>query len=424
MDLLRLDQTDYNPDVLIEGYSSLIWTERYLDAGEFELKTADILRTKNLLPEGSLISHRETDEVMMVESHLIGKNQEGFNELTVKGRSLVTFTEHRYLEGAYPKKKFKMLREYTPAEAAVVVLWNALVNPSKNDVTIAGDNTRSDLDKVPNVLVTNSVAPGTGINRRRWLEGGQVYPQVVNLLTAGRLGMRTMRPNGSSGRVVDVTISDKGVISYDQRDDILNLRFDVYDGLDRSREQNDRDPVVFSFASDYLKEPSYLWSIVGYETLVLVVSGVGTRRFFRIRKRDEDLSGLERRVLWIDGGEPDLEEIPEKPDRDDGATDQDIQQWKDKRDRIRERNATARAEFLEDLTDAADVALEAHERIRLFDAKITSASPYEYKVHYNLGDKVSLIGEYEFDQKMQVVEHVRTEDAAGDVGYPGLAAIE
>ncbi len=127
MDILRVSRTDFVPNMLIEHCSSKIWTERYQDPGEFELRTSQISQIRKLLPTMSLVSHRETDEVMMVETHSIGRDSAGYPELTVKGRSLDAFGEHRYLEGPYPGKKYKMARDYTAAEAAIVLLWNCFV---------------------------------------------------------------------------------------------------------------------------------------------------------------------------------------------------------------------------------------------------------------------------------------------------------
>ncbi len=175
VEIMRVSRTNFVPDELIEDCSSKIWTERYQDPGEFELKTNQVNKLLKLLPEMSLITHRETKEVMYVETHSIGLDSNGFPELTIKGRSLAAFLENRYLEGPYPKKKYKMAKDYTAVQAAIVLLWNCLINPSDRDVTRAGPWTRSPLDKIPDTVVTNSTNV-TGTSKKRWLEGGEMQP--------------------------------------------------------------------------------------------------------------------------------------------------------------------------------------------------------------------------------------------------------
>ncbi len=250
-----------------------------MDPGEFELKTSRVNETLKLLPEMSLLTHRETKEVMMVETRSIGFDSDGHPELTVKGRSLDAFCEHRYLEGAYPKKKYKMAKTYTADEAAVVVLWNCLVNPSENDVTRAGPWTRSLRDKIPDTVVTNSTNT-TGNSKRRWLEGGQMHPQLLALLRQDKLGIRTIRPNSGPGKVATVTTGDKGTISYFNDTTITSLRWDLYNGVDRRQNQPDTKEIIFHYDSGHINDPSYLFSAADYKTMAFVISSSGVNRVY------------------------------------------------------------------------------------------------------------------------------------------------
>ena len=100
------------------------------------------------------------------------------------------------------------------------------------------------------------------------------------------------------------------------------------------------------------------------------------------------LTGMQRRTLFIDGGD---------------MGDQDYQT------------------FLNVLVQKAQAELKKHGRIRLFDGAISPVSPFHIGEDYNLGDKVTLMAQYGFDQTMIVSEYVRTEDSEGDRGYPGLS---
>ncbi len=65
MDLVRLGAaytTAYIPDLLVEGYNSLIWTERFDAFSEFELKSFDVAGMLSQLPEDTLVSHLEKSQ--------------------------------------------------------------------------------------------------------------------------------------------------------------------------------------------------------------------------------------------------------------------------------------------------------------------------------------------------------------------------
>ena len=54
---------------VINGYTSATWTERYSELGEFEIQTQLSSGLREFLPIGTLISHSNTLDVMIVENH-------------------------------------------------------------------------------------------------------------------------------------------------------------------------------------------------------------------------------------------------------------------------------------------------------------------------------------------------------------------
>lgn len=426
MEVWRLNKDNFIPDLYIEGgehgYTSMIWTERYNTDGEFELKTPLVDWTKNNLPEGSLITHRETNETMMVETHSIGRDSDGAAELTVTGRALTAFTNFRHLEGPYPKKKYKMSKLYSTKEAALILLWNSLVNPTTHDVTRAGPWERDILDTVPDSVVTDSTTKSR-TPKKRWLTGGQMGPQLNALLVQGNIGFRTIRPNTGPARRVSVSTDDKGGITYTNDSYIPNLRWDLYDGVDRRYVTGNSTEVIFSYAAGHVDEPSYLWSISNYMTMAFVISGAGVRQYWRDRASEKTLGGLDRRVVWVDGGTIDLADIPSADDQKDNETDAEF------RARVRAvkaQNTADKEEFKDNLDDMGEQNLDKTDKTHIMDGKISPDCPYEYgpDKHYYLGDTVSLLGEYGFNQPMRVAEYVRTDDAEGDRGYPGLVEVQ
>lgn len=428
MDVVRLGplySTDYQPDELIEGYTSMIFTERFQEYGDFELLTPKIGETLSLLPEGTLISHQESDDVHIVETHSIDEDEDGRKLLKVTGRSLDCFVDHRFVEAKYGKKR-KMRRKYGHVGATAVLLWQAFDNGSNKDVTREGDWSWNDKDQIPNVAITDS-ATASGGTLNRWLVEGILGPQLKEILIKGDLGVRMIRPGpapiGTTGTIVSVetALANRGDIVRTYNPNILALRFDIFDGIDR------RSSVKFQALHGDLDKAQYLFSSQEYKTVVEIMSGIGGADQYRTGT--EGLTGIQRRVASLDAGEPELDSEPERPkDPRKNATKAEKEAFQDALDEWRDDHAawelkrdTVYAEFREDYLKDADRLLKDTRRVSMLSGDISPLAPYVFKRDYNLGDKVTLIGEYGQQETMVVSEYIRSEDETnGDRGYPGL----
>lgn len=436
MDLIRLGppgDTSYLPDTMIEGYSSAIWTERFVSPGDFQIKTPYIEKMLALLPEKTLISHRQTREVMMVEDHLIAVNPEGIPELTIVGRSVDSILESRYVEGPYNKRR-KMAKVYSNTGAALVLVWNVTRNGSGNDVTrqLSGEDNDGDphtwntKDQIPNVSVSDSVA-NTDPVKRKWLREGMLYPQLIKFLNMGDAGIRTIRPPTDSEQQVSVRVNKNpaegnfGDIVRTEVTNVTSLRFDIFDGLDRSHTQSANPKVIFNTLRGDILNAQNLWSIRDWKNACEVAASIQVPDVYR--SGQSGYTGWDRRVMMYDAGEPDFGmERPEQPGRNASNAEWDayeakLAKWKNKRD-------AANEEFKEDSQDEALRELNKFRKLKVFTGDISTETPYKYKEHYNLGDIVSLKGKYGQIERMLVSEYVRTEDFEGDRGYPGLTLVD
>lgn len=79
---------------LVEKYSSLVWTERYQEAGEFILDIPLNAANVNTFQRGYYLKFTDSDETMIIESINIDNNYET-PQLKVTGRSLVSIMERR-----------------------------------------------------------------------------------------------------------------------------------------------------------------------------------------------------------------------------------------------------------------------------------------------------------------------------------------
>jgi hypothetical protein len=391
MDVLRLDPVTYLPNSLVEGYNSMIWTERYLDNGEFEMKTPNVASTMILIPEGTPISLRDSKEVMFVETHSIGVDSDGGRELTVAGRTFETFLENRAQIATVYNTSWLATKQYKTSEMVSLLAWTHLVNTNGQDVTRPG-TVSSTLSAVPGVVITDS-STLVDVAKDWWLETGQIYPTFRDFLGLGGLGVRNIRPSGVTGNVMtfDTTVAPaRGTVLKVSTPNIQLLSVDIYNGVDRRRTQAIVEPVIFHYDSGHIDSPKYVFSSKDLKTMATITSSVGNQDVWLgtgITPPAINPGGLGRRVLYIDGGSA---------------------------------GGQTYSVFLSSLVQNAQIELMKNIRQVLFDGAISPISPYKYGTHYSLGDKVTLLAEYGIEQQMLVSEYVRTEDQAGDRGYPTL----
>lgn len=444
MDFVRLGArytSEYEPDMLIEGYISLTWAERFggANVGEFELKTYD-LSLADSLPEDTLVSHLETEEVMMVQTlttEMEGDGEDAVEVLTIKGKQATEILNHRWVESKYQKKR-PMRKKYSATSAAVVLINQAVDNASGGDITRGDSDPETEgvinnypwntKDVLPNVAVVETVAAEG--NTRNWqLEQGMLLPQLQKILDAQDLSVRCLRPvYPTPGNVATVksALADRGDIVRVHKDDIPQLRFEIYDGQNRTSGEGS---VKLSLMQGHLDKPQYLRSYAEYKTEMEVMSGeVEISDIYR--EGDSGLGGWKRRSAGFDAGSPDIPPEPNKPDEPGNNATRETREdyrkaidtyhtkmgkWRNKRDRIV-------SDFREESIEAAKDALRRARKINMFAGESSVLSPYQYKTHYDLGDKVLLYDGKGTEAVMLVAEYVRTENADGDQGFPGLVA--
>jgi hypothetical protein len=268
MELHRLSgEGVYTSDYIVDGYATLIWTDRYRVAGEIQLTTYKIKETMGKMPLGSLFSLKDTREVMIVETHEIAADPDGAKVLTVSGRSFETFYENR------------------PTLIAAEAINDS--GGDANDITIEGHSSSyaalltlnraksslvSAVNDIPYV-VNQDITTKTMALKDRTIERGDAYTAVLKLLAEDDLGIRVTRPIPGQE----------------------NLVVYIYNGTDRT------DSVIFDVKEGHFESTKYLWSIKNYKTSVYSSS---TRYFTRANRAGlTDATGLARRVGVLDNSD-------------------------------------------------------------------------------------------------------------------------
>lgn len=98
MDLHVLN-TNFETIAVIDAYESMLWTDRYYEPGEFEIYTPVSDEMLEFPKVNNYIRIKESNHLMIIEDIQIEANVENGNHIKIKGRSLESILDRRYVVG-------------------------------------------------------------------------------------------------------------------------------------------------------------------------------------------------------------------------------------------------------------------------------------------------------------------------------------
>jgi hypothetical protein len=364
MELYTLDPL-LRRQYVIDKFESLIWTERFQSAGDFQLDIVSDFRARSLLKTDTYLAMSKSNYVMRVESVEDDVNEDGQKILIVKGRSLESLMEDRV---AYSVAGPTQTTDGTGA--TVDVKWTITDKPADvarkifHDICVTG--TLDPGDKIPFINegtfmpastivepidpVTVEITPTT------------VYDAISQLSQVWNLGFRILRQY-----------------------DMSKLWFDIYVGSDRTTDQQILPAVVFAPELDNLKNTKELTSVEGAKNVAYVYSPAGFQMVYAAGVAP-DVDGFERRVLVVDANDI----TSDNP------------------------NVTAA------LQQRGNEELAKARTYQAFDGEISQNSQYLYGRDYNLGDVVETRNVDGVTNNMRVTEQIFVHDRDGERSYPTL----
>jgi hypothetical protein len=93
----RALDSDFNATSIIEGFSSVIWNDRYSSIGDFELHGERNQELIDLAKNSSYIFNSITSGVMVIEKTKEEFNEESGNTITISGRSISSVLDRRIM---------------------------------------------------------------------------------------------------------------------------------------------------------------------------------------------------------------------------------------------------------------------------------------------------------------------------------------
>lgn len=258
-----MDVRIYTPEMdllgMVESQTSLLWTKRYQDAGEFELQCPITPNNVRLIVRGNLVWIHGKKEAGVIES--VSKRESSTeNRMIVKGMMLEGYMSRRLIRPFYSA-------------------YNKPVEVCMREIL-------SMVETIPMVRLGDLVGFEDTISFQATYKNLLTYE--TKLATSAGLGFRF---------VPDFTEK--------------TITFEVYKGVDRSMSQSDNRRVVFSDEYNNIDNAVYDENESIYKNVCYVGGrGEGSSRTIVIAG-DDTLTGLERREMFLNASDVQETDITE-----------------------------------------------------------------------------------------------------------------
>lgn len=254
-----LDST-YMTKAIIDVFKSMVWTERYDKAGEFEIvvpATKEMAHTVRLY---DYVAIKESEKIMIVETISLESNVESGDVLIYSGRSLESILERRIVWGIFEKNN-----EVNFQESLKELLEKNVIAPT------------NEKRKIPGFVFKMSDDPEiTKLTAEIKMVGENIYEWVCSNCADRKIGWRINAVPGGG------------------------FEFELYRGVDRTWDQDEVPAVVFSDSYENLIASNYVQSELNYKTNALVRGDDDDVTMEIFRQHTPERVGLDRREIYID----------------------------------------------------------------------------------------------------------------------------
>lgn len=381
------DPHPFQPTRLVEGDSSLIWTERFTTAGDFQRVSQDIAGTLSQLPlwqmgsdgnpvldsggrpipANTIVTLRDSTVPMLVETHQISKSLTGAPQITTAGRSLETILDRRSTITS-PVINGQKISPFTDTKQTAVDFVGEVIKK------IINDGSASSADIIPEFtfvdgsgnprIVRPSGYTNTNPATSKTADLGELYSWALGQVTSENYGLRVRRP------------PDLGTTKF---------TLEIYTGVDRTF------TVTFDARFDQFDSSTYLLSQMGWKNIDQVIA-VNDCLEVDDGSIVSSRTGFNRRVAYLD------------------ATSTLTA-------------AAGNAGQTQSMGNLGTVDLAKQLETTLFSGEVSRQMGAKYGQDYFLGDIVRLTGDYGLSQFVRVAEFIRSEDTTGEKAYPTFASL-
>lgn len=360
---IRVLDTSFNAVAILEGADSVIWNDRYSEAGEFEIYTRVNPVFQNLLLEDRYLTNSMSDKIMVIESISIITDPETGDKLVVKGRSLESILDRRII------LKQKLID--TTFQAGIQSILNSEI--------ISGEFSERNF---PNFIFSTSTDPlVTTPTLKSQYYMDNVLEVISGLCKSYGLGFKIVR--NTSNQYV----------------------FSLYAGVDRSYSQTANRWVIFSPNLDNLVRSQYFRSKQFKKNFVFVSGDAGLQdwnqgfygRWAQVWTTDVG-TGLSRREMFLDANNLQKEISGGSVEMSDD-------------------------DFVAQLEQRGREELAVNAEYTIFDGEVDLGYTYGYRTDFNLGDIIQLIDNYGHSSAVRITEVTLSEGTNGFFVHPTLKTV-
>lgn len=332
---------------VLESYKSAIWTERYNECGDFELyipATPEVIADLNFDSTTTtqyICRADDTTKCGMIEAVKISTDADAGNYITVTGRMIEAVIFRRVVMSQYT---------YTGSAAKTIerLLYRSIIAPTESRRTIA------------NFTFKNSLTNGDRDLTNQY-SGENVGEAVQAICKTLDIGFRA-----------NFDLENKAI------------EFELYEGTNRTTNQSDVPPVIFSNDFNNLLSSALTVNVEPWKNAAMVLGeGQGTGRMKAVYAGYQQ--GIERRELYVNA-----EQTSSNDDEMTPTT------------------------YFNALYDRGQQALGESKAQMQTEADVAPNYGFKLNVDYFLGDKVSVKNEYGMESNPRVVETIEAQD---DTGY-------
>jgi hypothetical protein len=378
MELYTLNRNFLKQNV-IDGFLSVIWTERYYGDSEVELVVPVTSETLTELPVGTFLGLNGSDEIMILETMNI---EEGKLKLT--GISLLPWLNNRFVRAsANHEDRYWYLTPPGPAGWTLwaIIYYMCVVGSPYLNGTVDTGIPNPQRFAIPGLGLVDCDMSGDAINVG--VPYGPVYDAMKEIATTYQIGMQ----------ITLESADDSGYF----------LGFRSYKGLDRTSGQSINSVVRFSPQMDSFTNIKELQSIAALKTLVYsfapglkpeegqpaitTVPGVSALTGMQY-------IGFDLRALLVFADDITTDKVGGDP-----------------------------TTLVNVLNSRAQDALTNNHFIKAVDGEIVPEAQFQYGLQYGLGDIIEVQGNSGVVQTARITEYIRAQDGAGEKAYPTVSMI-
>ena len=421
---------------ICEDYKSIIWTERFHGFGDFKLTVPGTLENLQIYQLDYYLYTKGTNKLMIIEQIELNTEYSKQSLLTVSGRSLESILDRRVMH-PYPIWEGTILckEERTRGKVKDVIKhYSNLLFKQRDSLDTSHERHVKgfgwySVDELPEGIRRGRPVSSMDIGNIRVSAEGVVRDMSIRNPNWGRYMDYTKDPYSMEGswyklvqELTDLTMSG-WAIEYDGEDPYYWYGY-AYNGVNRTFNQGERPPVVFSPKYDNLSKATYFKSKVGTRTKIFsgaVKFEIPTQLALDGEYLGASASNNAMQNNSVTVGTPGL----------------GLREGYFKSPSVEHTNG-----MMQDTTGAKGVLpndpnsihrqiheqcnteLWRHMPLEMFSGEAAQQSMYTYNEDFFLGDFVQIQNEFGQQDIARVTEYIRTSsDSEGDVFYPTFESL-